>query len=41
LDDLTKAALAPFDPIDFIGKPMLRAVLKRALDKAQRESTAA
>jgi DNA-binding NarL/FixJ family response regulator len=41
LDDLTKAALAPFDPIDFIGKPMLPAVLKRALDKAQRESSAA
>ena len=35
LDDLTKATLAPLDPIDFIGKPVLPISLKQALDKAQ------
>jgi hypothetical protein len=27
--------LAPLDPIDFIGKPVLLILLKRALDKAR------
>src|SRR5215469_6004774 len=35
LDELTKLTLAPLDPIDFIGKPILPDLLKQALDKAQ------
>ena len=35
LDELTKLRLAPLDPIDFIGKPVLPILLKRALDKAR------
>jgi DNA-binding NarL/FixJ family response regulator len=35
LDELTQRTLAPLDPIDFIGKPVLPVLLKRALDKAQ------
>ena len=35
LDELTKQRLAPLDPIDFIGKPVLPILLKRALDKAR------
>ena len=35
LDELTERSLAPLDPIDFIGKPVLPVLLKRALDKAE------
>ena len=35
LDELTKLMLAPLDPIDFIGKPVLPVLLKQALDKAR------
>jgi|SRR5262252_105501 len=35
LDELTKITLAPFDPIDFISKPVLPVLLKQALDKAE------
>ena len=35
LDELTKLTLAPLDPIDFLGKPVLPVLLKQALDKAQ------
>jgi len=34
LDELTKLTLAPLDPIDFLGKPVLPVLLKQALDKA-------
>ena len=35
LDELTKLSLAPLDPIDFIGKPVLLILLKRAWEKAR------
>ena len=35
LDELTERSLAPLDPIDFIGKPVLPVLLKRALEKAE------
>jgi CheY-like chemotaxis protein len=35
LDELSKLSLAPLDPVDFIDKPVLPVLLKRALDKAQ------
>ena len=35
LDEPTRTALLPCDPVDFIGKPVLRIVLERALHKAQ------
>jgi DNA-binding NarL/FixJ family response regulator len=35
LDEPTRTALLPYDPVDFIGKPVLRIVLERALNKAQ------
>jgi len=34
LDELTKLTLAPLDPIDLVGKPVLPVLLKQALDKA-------
>ena len=37
LDEPTRTALLPYDPVDFIGKPVLRIVLERALNKAQQE----
>ena len=37
LDEPTRAALLPYDPIDLIGKPFLPIVLQRALEKAQQE----
>src|SRR5262249_31199813 len=35
LDELTKGALLPYEPIDFVGKPVLPILLKRALEKAK------
>jgi DNA-binding NarL/FixJ family response regulator len=35
LDEGTRSALQPFEPIDFVGKPVLPVVLQRALKKAQ------
>ena len=35
LDELTELSLAPLDPIDFVGKPVLPVLLKRALEKAE------
>jgi two-component system, response regulator PdtaR len=35
LDEPTKAALLPYEPIDFVGKPVLPVVLQRALKKAE------
>jgi two-component system, response regulator PdtaR len=35
LDMATRAALAPYEPIDFVGKPVLPVVLQRALKKAE------
>jgi two-component system, response regulator PdtaR len=35
LDEATKTALLPYDPIDFVGKPVLPVRLQRALDKAE------
>ena len=35
LDEPTRAALVPYDPIDFLGKPVLPLVLQRALKKAE------
>ena len=37
LDEATRAALLPYDPIELIGKPFLPIVLQRALQKAQQE----
>ena len=34
LDEPTRTALLPYQPIDFVGKPVLPAVLQRALRKA-------
>jgi two-component system, response regulator PdtaR len=35
LDEPTRASLAPCDPIDFVGKPVLPILLQRALKKAE------
>jgi CheY-like chemotaxis protein len=35
LDELTKLSLASLNPVDFIGKPVLPVLLKRALEKAE------
>ena len=35
LDKVTRAALQPYEPIDFVGKPVLPVVLERALKKAE------
>jgi DNA-binding NarL/FixJ family response regulator len=35
LDELTRSALLPYEPIDFVGKPVLPVVLQRALKKAE------
>jgi two-component system, response regulator PdtaR len=35
LDEATKTALQPCDPIDFVGKPVLPVRLQRALNKAE------
>lgn len=35
LDELTKRALLPYEPIDFVGKPVLPILLKRGLEKAK------
>ncbi len=35
LDEATKTALLPYEPIDFVGKPVLPVVLQRALKKAE------
>jgi DNA-binding NarL/FixJ family response regulator len=35
LDELTRRALLPYEPIDFVGKPVLPVVLQRALKKAE------
>jgi DNA-binding NarL/FixJ family response regulator len=34
LDEATRTALLPYEPIDFVGKPVLPVVLQRALKKA-------
>ncbi len=35
LDEPTRAALVPYDPIEFLGKPVLPFKLQRALKKAE------
>jgi DNA-binding NarL/FixJ family response regulator len=35
LDDETRATLQPYEPIDFVGKPVVPVVLERALTKAR------
>jgi DNA-binding NarL/FixJ family response regulator len=35
LDEPTRKALLPYEPIDFVGKPVLPVVLQRALKKAE------
>jgi two-component system, response regulator PdtaR len=35
LDEQTRAALLPYAPIDFVGKPVLPVLLQRALKKAE------
>jgi two-component system, response regulator PdtaR len=35
LDELARTALTPYEPIDFVGKPVLPVVLQRALKKAE------
>jgi two-component system, response regulator PdtaR len=35
LDEPTRTALLPYEPIDFVGKPVLPVVLQRALKKAK------
>ena len=35
LDEATRSALLPYEPIDFVGKPVLPVVLQRALKKAE------
>ena len=35
LDARTRAALLPYEPIDFVGKPVLPVALQRALKKAE------
>jgi DNA-binding NarL/FixJ family response regulator len=39
LDEPTKTALLPYDPIDLVGKPVLPIALERALEKAQQGLT--
>jgi CheY-like chemotaxis protein len=39
LDEPTKMALLPYEPIDFVGKPILPTLLKRALEKAEQSLT--
>jgi two-component system, response regulator PdtaR len=36
LDEATRTAAVPYEPIDFIGKPILPIALKRALEKADK-----
>ena len=38
LDEPTRTALLPYEPIDFVGKPVLPIVLQRALKKAEGSS---
>ena len=35
LDEPTRTALLPYDPIEFVGKPVVPVVLQRALSKAE------
>jgi two-component system, response regulator PdtaR len=35
LDEPTRTALLPYEPIDFVGKPVLPVILQQALKKAQ------
>jgi CheY-like chemotaxis protein len=35
LDERTRASIAPYDPIAFVGKPVLPILLQRALKKAE------
>jgi DNA-binding NarL/FixJ family response regulator len=35
LDEATRNAVGPYDPIDFVGKPVLPVMLHRALKKAE------
>jgi DNA-binding NarL/FixJ family response regulator len=35
LDEVTRTTLLPYEPIDFVGKPVLPVVLQRALKKAE------
>jgi CheY-like chemotaxis protein len=35
LDEQTRTTLLPFEPIDFVGKPLLPVMLQRALKKAE------
>lgn len=35
LDEATRSAVLPYEPIDFVGKPVLPVVLQRALKKAE------
>ena len=35
LDEQTRTALLPYEPIDFVGKPVLPVALQRALKKAE------
>ncbi len=35
LDEPTRTALLPYEPIEFVGKPIVPVVLQRALGKAQ------
>jgi DNA-binding NarL/FixJ family response regulator len=39
LDEPSRTALLPYDPVDFIGKPVMPIVLERALKKGQQELT--
>jgi two-component system, response regulator PdtaR len=39
LDDATRAAVRPFDPIAFVGKPILPIRLQRALEEAERQAS--
>jgi two-component system, response regulator PdtaR len=36
LDERTMGALQPLQPIDFVDKPLLPVMLKRAMERAQR-----
>jgi two-component system, response regulator PdtaR len=35
IDESTRAAIQPYEPIDFVGKPVLPVALQRALKKAE------
>jgi|SRR6516225_6646288 hypothetical protein len=39
LDEPTRMALLPYEPIDFVGKPVLPILLERALEKAVQSPT--